>query len=351
MTTDREVCYITREVVQQALDQKSTARSAGRIDQCIAAAGRDVEGLTHRRFYPWVGTRYKDWPTPSGSSFRVWLDADEVISVATLVSAGQTLDPDDYFLEPANELPYNRVEINRGTAGSFTAGDTPQRNLGITGVFMGCELREIAAGALAVTIDADDATIDVTDGSLVGVGSLLRIGTERLQVFEKYTVDTTQTINADLAAAANGVTVAVDDGTAVHIGEVLLIESERMLVVDVAGNNVTVKRAWDGSVLATHTSGAEVYAYRRCAVTRGALGTVAAGHTAPVAVYAHQAPSLVQELSLAYALNNLLQGSSGYAREVGSGDNQREATGRGIQAIEDDTYQAYGRKARIRSSA
>lgn len=350
MTTDPEVCYITREVVQQAIDVKTTARNAARVDQCIAAASRDVEGLCHRTFYPWTGTRYKDWPSLSGSSYRVWLDRDELVSVSALVSGSTTIATGDYLLEPVNDPPYDRIEVNLGGSGSFSAGDTYQRSIAITGVFMGCELREAASGALAANIGAADTTLTVTDGSLVGVGSLLRIGTERLQVTEKTAVDTTQTINADLAANNGATTVAVDDGTAFHSGETVLVDSERLLVVDVAGNNVTVRRAWDGSVLATHTSGAAVYALRLCTVVRAVQGTTAAVHAGAAAVLRHVAPTLVQELTLAYTLTALEQGGSSYAATVGSGDNQRPAPGRGVRTVEDDCYRRHGRRARMRSS-
>lgn len=346
-TVDREVCYTTREAVQQALDSKQTARNATRIDECIASSSRDVEGLTHRLFYPWTGTRYKDWPSSRSTSWRVWLDEDEVVSASAVTSGGTALT--GYFLEPANHPPYDRIEIDRGSTGAFSSGNTSQRSLAITGVFMGCVLRETSAGTLASSIGSSDAALTVSDGSLVGVGSLIRIDSERLQVFEKTAVDTTQTINADLLSSAGAVTVAVDDGTTVHVGEVLLIDSERMFVVDVAGNNVTVKRAWDGSVLATHSTGAALYALRRCSVTRGVLGTTAAAHSGAAAILAHAAPSLVRELTTAYTMTALLQGSSSYSLVVGSADSQREASGRAIRLLEQNVMRAYGRQARTRT--
>jgi hypothetical protein len=158
---------------------------------------------------------------------------------------------------------------------------------------------------------------------------------------------TGQTLQADLTASNADVSVLVEDGTGYAVDEVVLLDAERLLIVDVAGNLLVVKRAWDGSVLATHT-GSAVYAPRALTVERGALGTTAAAHDDATAIARYEPPGLVRELCLAEALNTLLQRQSGYARTVGSGDNQREAAGRALRDIRDQAYTAYGRKARIR---
>ncbi len=350
MTTDREVCYITREVVQQAIEDKTTLRNAGRIDRCIASASRDVEGLTHRKFYPWAGTRYKNWPTNTGPNYKLWLDADEVISVSALTVDDGSVDSSDYYLEPQSYgPPYNAIELNRDTSTTFS-GSPLQRNVAITGVFAGCALRESDCGSLAVTANDSVTSWTVTNGSLPGVGHILRVGTERVQVTDKIAVNTSQTINAELGAQNNQQTVLVDDGTSFYAGETILLDAERMRIEAVTGNTLAVRRAVDGTVLATHANAAAVWAYRGLIVARGALGTVAAAHNSADPLLAFEPPSLVQELTLAYALNAFSQSQSAYARVIGSGDNQREAPGRGVRDIERDCYRAFGRKGRIRSS-
>jgi hypothetical protein len=127
------------------------------------------------------------------------------------------------------------------------------------------------------------------------------------------------------------------------------LDSERMLIVDIAGNNLTVKRAWDGTVLAAHT-GSSIYAPRTLTVTRGALGTTAAIHTTAAAITCHVVPGLVRELCIAEATNLLLQGASGYARTIGAGDYTKESSGTGLANLRDQVYAAYGRKSRIRAA-
>lgn len=346
---EQEPVYVTREDVQRALDVATTARTAVRIDACVAAASRDVDGLTRRRFYPWTGTRYFDWPNRrSGTSWRLWLDANELAELDTLTSGGEVLT--DWYLEPNGQgPPYNQIQINRGGSGSFISGDSEQRAVAATGTYIGCPLREYIAGTLAAGINASVTSLTVSDASLVGIGSILRVGDERLQVTGKQAATTGTTLSGNIAAGAGVVTVPVASGAAVHAGEVVLVDAERMLVTDVAGNNLVVKRAWDGTVLAAHTTGATVYAYRACTVTRGDLGTTAAAHNSADAIAAHLAPPLVRELTTAYALVALEQGSASYGRIVGSGESQREAAGRGVRAIEDDVARLHQRRGRIRS--
>jgi hypothetical protein len=55
---------------------------------------------------------------------------------------------------------------------------------------------------------------------------------------------------------------------------------------------------------------------------------------------------LIKQLCVAEALNSILQETSGYARVVGSGDNEREASGKGLRDIRDQALSTYGRMAR-----
>src|SRR5687767_14979645 len=102
--------YCTREQVSAALGD--TARSATAIDRATLAASREVERLTHRRFYPTTATRYFDWPPRQQSeSWRLWLDDDELISVSSITSGGIALS--DYFLEPANSgPPFTHIDVD-----------------------------------------------------------------------------------------------------------------------------------------------------------------------------------------------------------------------------------------------
>lgn len=343
--------YTTREACKAALDSKATARDDARVDRAIEAAGWTIDGDTHRTFWPQLATRYWDWPNhQQAPPWRLWLDGNELVSITTLTVAGVALSPADYLLRRSDDLdepPYDQVQLLRSGSATFGGGSTPQRAIGITGVYAGCRIDETVVGALTANLGAS-GTAGLDLSPTVGVGSILRIDAERLTVVDKTMVDTGQNLGAPgLAAAANDVTVPVSDGTVFDVDEIILIGAERMLVVDIAGNNLVVKRAWDGSVLAAHATGVDVYALMGFVVARGQLGTTAAAHLDAAPVYRFDPPSLIQSWAVAEATTQLLQEQSGYGRTVGSGENEREAAGRGLSHIRADAIQAFGRRARL----
>ncbi|MFD6035725.1 hypothetical protein ACFWHF_14460 [Streptomyces griseoincarnatus] len=341
------VWYCTREDVKSALDFKETARNNGQVDRAIESASRSVEGLCRRRFYPQTTTRHFDWPNEQAArSYRLWLDPNEVITVTSLTSGGVLLDPADYNLRRSDDLdepPYTRIEIDLSTDASFSVGDTFQRSIAVTGLF-GYRNDETLLGAATGAVDASQTAVGV-DGATsaaVGVGSVLRLDDERLTVTCRSLTNTGQTLQSPMAEYDNDETVTVTDATQYTAGEVLTLDSERMLVVDTAGDTLLVKRAWDGSTLAAHT-GSTIYAPRTLTVTRGDLGTTPAAHDNGTTVTRWDPPGLVRQLTIAEALNDLLQSASGYARVVGVAEAQQEMVGRGLRDIRTRTYAAYGR--------
>lgn len=342
-----EIRYCTREDVKVALDYKETARANGLIDIAIEAASRDVEELCHRKFYPLLATRKFDWPNRQfAKPWRLWLDQHELIEVTTLTSGGVTIGAADYFLYPDDGPPYTRLEVDLDSTSAFGLGSTHQKDISILGLF-GYSNTEVAAGALAEALDATEVGVDVTNSAAVGVGSLIRVDTERMLVVEKSMLSTGQTLQTPLTALASADSVAITNGAAFFPGETILLDSERMLVLDILGNTLLVKRGWDGSTLATHT-GSTVYAPRTLTVERGRVGTTAATHLTGMSLVRHAPPSPVRQYTKALAIDNLLQDSAGWARTSGSGDNERESGGRGLAKLRDRVYGAYGRKARIR---
>jgi hypothetical protein len=341
--------YATREDVLSAIDMQESARSAAQVDRALDSGARSIEGLLRRKFYPWTGTRYFPWPAYQyARPWRLWLDQDEVISVSAFTAGGVTVDTADLFLEPVNSgPPYTRIEVDLSSSAAFSTGPTPQRALAVTGVF-GYSADTEPAGALAEALDGTETAVDVTDSSAIGVGSILLVDDERMTVTAKSMLDTGQTLQADLTASAADVSVSVTTGSSYAVGETVLLDSERMSIVDIAGNTLTVKRATDGTVLATH-SGSTIYAPRTLTVVRGDLGTTAATHSDATAITRHVVPGLVRELNIAEALNGLQQEQSGYARVVGEGDNAIEVRGQGLTGLRLDALDRYGRRARTRA--
>jgi hypothetical protein len=350
-TSPDRVWYATREEIKAELDVRETARSDARIDRAVEAASRSVEALCHRRFYPVQATRFFDWPNPQrAASWRLWLDASELISVTTLASGGVTIPATDFFLEP-NQYgpPYNRLEIDLDSSAAFGGGDTHQRDVQITGLW-GYRNTETTLGTTTEALDDSETSVDVdaATSSAAGVGSILRVDSERMIVTGRTQSDTGQNLGSNLTASNSNTSISVASGAGFAVGEVILIDAEKMRIDDIAGNTLIVTRPWDGTTLAPHTAGADIYAPRTLTVQRAALGTTAADHATGSTVHQWTPPGDIRQLCVAEALNDLLQGRSGYARTAGAGENEREMTGRGLEMLRKRVYAAHGRKARLR---
>lgn len=343
------VCFATREDVQKALDASETWRSNQQIDRQLEAESRNIEGALNRSFAPVLDTRYFAWPSGVPSpSWKLWLDENEVISLdlVTTADGATTLDPSSYFLEPANSgPPYNRLEMNLSGQATFDVGSTPQRNIALHGLF-GFTDRSQLVGTTVGTITVDDDLVTIADGILAGVGSLLRCDSERVVTRERYFVSTTDTLGGNIDDSMSTTTVPYAGAVAIYPGELIYIDSEQMLVQSVVGSNLVVRRRWAGTVLASHTSGALIYAGRQFKVERGALGTSAAVHADGSTWTTWLVPGSVRELCIAETLNVFEQERSGYARTVGSGDYVRNAMGAGIADIRMRTMRAVGRQVR-----
>lgn len=343
MTID-EIAYTTRERVQAELATAGTYVDLSRIDTAVYAAARNVEGLTHRYFYPTLATRTFDMPTDK----TLWLYEHELAALPTsIVSGTQTMGVGDYIAQPLSGPPYRWLDVNYGGDVPWSSGTTTQRSISITGQFGYCN-DERPAGQLIGSITAADTSATVSDSSVVGVGDLIRIGAERIAVTGKTTTATGLTLAADLAAGT-GATVVAISGTGLRAGETLVIDGEQMLVTVATGSSAIVRRAYAGSVLAGHTAGATIYSYRSVTLSRAQAGTTAATHSGLDAITANRPPSLITLLNLAYAVNSAIALSTGYSRPVGSDQSTRAQSGRGIPELEEDVYTRYGRKTRSRA--
>jgi hypothetical protein len=342
--------YATREALRAALDVAESPRADGQIDRLLDAASRSVEALTHRIWYPTTATRYWDWPDRQhGTSYRLWLDDSELISVSAISSGGETISSGDYFLEP-NRFgpPYNRLELDRDADARFGGGNTPQRDITITGVFGACNDTAVA-GVLNGAINSSVTTVALNTGEAVGVGDLLILGTEYMWVTGRSLVDTTVNLGASLTASKADVTLTVADGTLFAVGELLRVDAERMQVVDTGATSVYVRRAVDGTTLAAHSNAADVYASRSFTVRRGQLGTTAASHLDNAAVSKHAYPGLISTLALDEALWKLQSEQSGMARTIGEGENARQVTASSIRDLRNQVRETHGRTMRKRA--
>lgn len=350
--------YTTRETVKRALDIEQTARNNRNIDRCIESAARRIDGQCHRIFYPRIETKRFDWPNNQGAlPWRLWLDDTELISVTTLSSGGTSIASGNYLLESDRVgPPYNRLEVKKSTTSSFNSGATLQQAIEITGLW-GYTNDEMSVGTVVEALDASETVIDVDASTSceVGVGSILRIDSERLLVSNRSQLNTGQTLGGSgMTASKNDVTLPVADGTQFAVDEIIKIDAESFLIVDIAGNNLTVIRSYDGSVLAAHAFGATIYSQRSLVVRRGAFGTTAGTHASGSTVYAWMPPPGIRQLNTVEAIHELLQEQTGWFRTMSASSNfggtaRRSATMEPIIDMREQVYRLYGRKARTRT--
>ena len=378
MAVVTEPCYCSREDAMRALDFKDNSLSNAQLNRAIQSSSRMIEGHLQRVFYPYDAVKYLDWPNYQYAyPWRFWLDQHDLLCLTSLQSpSGTSIPLWQVFLEPANNAgripawPYTRIELDRSTVAAWGAGPTPQHSILPTGTWgFGADVDP--GGALAASCLATDTTVTVTDSSVVGVGNLIVFGYargtapfpsnpgtagaiqpytgERVIVSDKSWITTgqTQQSGCSTASAADNI-LNVTNGANFATGEVVMLDSEKMLITGITGNSLAVSRAWDATILAAH-GGAVIWAPRQLTVIRGALGTTAAAWTQGTAVSRHRPPSIIHDLAVAETLNRLLQETSGYAREVGEGDNARPAPGMSLADLWDEAETVYGRKNRIRA--
>lgn len=371
-------CYCSRDDVKSAMDLEVTAVDDARIDRALQSAAETVDGRLHRYFFPLDATCYLDWPNYQyAPPWKFYFDQpgyhDLWVMTQLQSPSGTSIPLWQVMLEPANRKqgwPFTRMDLDRSTTAQWGSASTPQHSIWASGTWGWYNAQP--AGTLAASVDSSVTSITVSDGSQAGAGDLLILdpgtgaapfpaypGTagalgaltgERVIVTGKTAADTGLTqsgAGCSTESAADNALSTTGTG-ALNTGEVLLLGTEQMLVTDITNGVATVKRAWNGTVLATH-SAATVYAYRSLSVLRGQLGTSAASHSSAAAVSKHYAPGLIRDLNIAAALDQVMQETSAYARTVGSGESAHPASGAGLADLWARAVTTFGRKMRTRA--
>lgn len=339
--------YCTREAVKAAVGIAGANLDA-LLDSYIEAGSEDVEQVIGRNFIPITAIKYWPWPQSIGSSLVLNLVDADLLAVTLLQAAAQDAAPTtivaaDYFLEPVNDPPYSRIEIDLSSSAAFASGDTPQRSIAVTGRW-GVRESTRAAGALAEADDGSETDLNVTDSSLIGVGDTILVGTEAMFVSAKALLTTGTTLNdGSVTASKSDTLLTVASGAAIKRGEVITLDSERCLVEDIAGNDLVVERAYDGTTLAAHTTGITVYAPRTLTVTRAVNGTTAAAHDTATAIVKYAPPADVVEYVRAYAIAHHQQGRSGWTGQIGGSETGVETKMFSLWAMRQGLIEKYGR--------
>ena len=342
--------YCSREAVKRAVGINGTSRNP-MVDRIIEARSRYIDRETRRIFIPKTQTRLYRWPPRQPSSaYVLWLDFD-LISVTTLRAKAQDSSPTtivaaDYFLEPANYgPPYDRIEIDESSTAAFEAGDTTQRSISVLGSWgYGNDTRSVGTIDDAGGITATETTLIISDASLIDVGDTLLVESEQIFVSDRiFAARGTILLNmaGNLASDRATVAVTVDATHGIKAGEVIRIDSELMYVESVATNVLTVVRAYDGSVLASHNDDTAIHVNRTLTIERAINGTTGATHADAVAISKYEPAFDITQWCIAEAISTYQQEQSSWGRSVGQGDGAVEFRGTDLAAMRKSMVDRY----------
>src|ERR1700755_139791 len=262
------IWYATVEDVQESLEITNLARSNRLVASKLESSSRSVEGQLHRRFYPERRTFKIDWPNYQYmDAWQLDLGDNELISLESFTSGGVSIPVNDIILrrwDNKEEPPYQYLEINLSSSSAFMGGATYQQSLVLTGLAGWSNTdTSVIHGTLSGGINSSVTSVVLTPvaGQFpVGIGSIILIGTERMILTARSMADTGINTAGSLTDSQNAETLPVADGSVFAVGEGILVNAGRMRIDDIAGNNLIVSRAWDGSALANHLTNQDVFA-------------------------------------------------------------------------------------------
>jgi len=343
--------YCSREAVKRAVGVQGSDHDL-MVDRIIEGVSRQIDRATRRFFIPKTETRLFRWPQEQSTrADYLWLDQD-LLAVTTLKSEAQnssptTISSSDYFLEPNNALPYNRIEIDASSTASFQAGDTPQRSISVLGRWGFSEdTKSVGTVISGLSSDATATSMVCSDAELVDVGGTLLIESEQVFISDRSfaALDSILTDGALTANQAESVTVDGSHGIAVR--ETIRVESEEMFVTGISGNVLAVIRAYNGTTLSAHNTNTAVHINRTLTIERGINGTTAATHANSTTMSVYEPPFEVVNYAIAESVARYQQERSGWGRVIGAGETQQAYTPTALTR-EGDSFLARYRRTRM----
>jgi len=322
------------------------------LGELIESHSRTIDRELQRRFIPLTATRLYRWPQTNGRSGKVYLDAD-LLAVTTLQTKAQDTSPTtissaDFFLEPNNDPPYYKIEIDLSSASSFEAGNaTSQRSISVAGRWGFSEdTQSTGTVASGLSSDATATEFVCSNGHLIGVGDTLLIESEQVFVSAKDAAALGSVLvnDASITAAIDDTVITLDGSHGVLANEVIRLDTEHLKVLSVSGNNITVIRAYDGTTLATHNDDTAVHVFRTLTIERGANGTTAATHANATAISRYVPPIDITQLCIANVLASYAHGPGFMGRNIGGGESQTTFQKTEIDQLRKDTETRYRRR-------
>lgn len=307
---DRAYCTILDVV--DALGEPGV-KSERAVFRYVQAAADEID-RTIGIFVPVTATKTYD------GQGRRDLFIDPCLAVTAVTNDGDSITSTQYDLYPLTRHwengPYTRLGVDPD-ATELQVWKHEREAVAITGRWGSYEDTE-ATGATTTQADATTASIVLDNAAYISPGMVLLVESEQQYITATGAVSDS---TADTAEAVDAIEEEIDvsDGTKVNVGEVIKIDYEQMFVIGVNGNTVQVIRGYNGTAKTTHSTSTSVYVYRTFTVVRGANGTTAAAHAAK-AVSKYIFPPLIQFLAIQIAALMWRKASTGFSGRTGNAE-------------------------------
>jgi hypothetical protein len=237
-----------------------------------------------------------------------------------IVNDGTTLAATDYILQPGNRHwhngPYSMIEVDPDAA-NLSEWESEAEGIEIPARWGLYEETEDTGAILGAAQSSSETTLQVSNGSKLSPGAVPLIGSEQ-ELVTGYSTPVAAVTTLNGAIDATQETIVLTNGALVNVGEIIRIGVEQLRILDIATHTLYVQRHWNKTLGASHITGSNVDAYRKFTVVRGVNGTTAASHLISVAVSRYLVPGDVLFLCKEIATLMLNKASGGYAGRSGN---------------------------------
>ncbi len=302
--------YCTLAELLDDLDEPGALKEAA-VMRYIRAASDYIDQKIGR-FIPVTETRRYD----GNGLLEMFIDL--CLAVTSLTLDATAITSTQYLLYPRSRHwengPYNVLIIDPDATelSCWTAERDVVIIVGRWGLYEDTE----ATGATVSSQSSSETSLAASSGAAVSPGAVLLIESE--QELVTATGDPSDsTANTNEAVDISEEEIDVTDGTKVYTGETIRVDYEQMLVIGIKGNTLMVRRGYNGTAKATHSTSTDVYVYRTFTVSRGVNGTTAAAHSSK-AISRYMAPYDVNWLARQMAGLMWKKARSGFAGKVGN---------------------------------
>lgn len=285
------------------------------IDDAIEASAQDITSAPLRRIHPIENHTVKyDWPPKDKSRNNIlWFNDVDVLEINSLKIDGTLIDPNDYILHPYNvDKPYRWVELKDSSGKVFTSSADRQHAIEINAT-TGYDNTMVKDGIISSVLDADDNLVKMTSCD-VGVGSLLKINSEWVNVIDRFWSQTMDILTEDADSQSNVITLTIASLGAYMPGEVIRIGQEIMRVESYSeySGDLMVQRAVHGSPLSNLKKGSVIERQDLYKLERAVLGSNLTSHAIQTDVYRWKVPPLINQLAIAETLLTLHKSVTNY---------------------------------------